>query len=163
MENDFSFETETVIPTIHAVAPEDPLVRDLKAQLEAYKEKRSVAKLSPVQAAQSIQHLARATEILVNNGTQPLWNIFVEFFKENKDGVCGYRNVLQGICSVPTEKLRQQTRFVAFIMGSLVRGGKSVFPQDKFFREIGKVDKPGDPVQAAKLWDCYKRAKNIKG
>ena len=163
MDNEFDFETEKVAPTIHSVAPEDPLVQSLKQQLETYKEKRSIPRMTPVQAAQSIQHLAKATEILVHNGDQSLWNVFVEFFRENKDTVCGYRNVLQGVCSIPTEKLRQQTRFIAFLMGSLVRGGKCTLPQEKFFREVGKVDKPGDPVQAAKLWNCYKRAKNIKG
>lgn len=161
MDNENDLSSSFVSPTIHTVTPENPLVREIKNQLEDYKTKRSVRELSPTKAAQSIQHLAKAVEILVNNGDQALWNVFVEFFKENKDGVCAYRNVLQGICSVPVERLRGQTRFIAFIMGSLVRGGRSLIPQDKFFREIGKIDKPGDPVQAVKLYTCYKRSKGI--
>ena len=157
-----TYSLSDVPPVTPQPLPKDPLVERLEVLFENYKKILEAKRVSRREADRAASLLKDATQILLENGTQDLWNTFLQFHRDNEKGVCKETIALQGLFSIKNEKIKNRISFVYYALRGIVRNSPRKLNQAEFLHSITQGDHTGKKIEGVKIWNCYKRSARIK-
>lgn len=125
----------------------DPLVTKLSGYLATYKTSLTGRTVSSASAKKAATALATATTMLLKTPQKNLWDTFLEFHRENANGVCRETIALQGLNTVMDKKLKGQISYLYLVFRNIVQNHRVPLREDDFISNL--------PVP--KLWIWYSR------